>query len=339
MVVAETKAAAQAAREWKLLEGEVKELKLATNQAVVRVTKIAAIEEKVAKEEFALGKKLALLREPRGRGKVKLAPDPRPVFDVAEFNRIQQKLETQLPKLAGKYEPAALTKLTGLTPDQIKEAQINPSDLEKLYRKLSSAGEATQQFINKFHNAPNFEQVILNWAKSQVWTKSWNSKKKAWEWAWKETQSMRTGTNFLMKYCVANLQANKVRFEVPKGLKDTSWGEEIAARFVDVVVEDGSRVKPGEAIYVELKSWTEWTLRRKASSPYGLQYQLTRDTALFSPDRIRWVFDGSKVTKDKVIAEFLRAIKGDKYLQEKWGKDDKAIKDALDHVIEVFTAK
>ena len=327
----EVKEAAQAAKEWKLLEGEVKEVNLATKQAIVRVKKVAAIEENLAKQEYDLGKKLALIRKPLGQGKAKLKPDPRAPFDVVEFNRIQKQLETQLPKLAGKYNPAALNKLTNLTPDQIKEAQIHPSDLEKLYKKLNSAGETTQQFINSFHDAPNFEQVVLNWAKSQVWTKAGE---------WQRTQSMRSGTYFLMKYCVANLQGRKVRFEWPQGIKHTSWGEEIWARYVDVVVEDGSRVKPGDTLYHELKSWTEWTLRRKTSSPYGLQYQLVRDTALFGPERIRWVFDGGKkLTKEKVIAEFLKVIKGDKYLLEKWGRDDKAIREALERVIEVFTAK
>ena len=71
---------------------------------------------------------------------------------------------------------------------------------------------------------------------------------------------------------------------------------------------------------------TEVTLKRKAASPYGLQYQLTRDTALFGPDRIL-IFDGAKVTKQQVMSEFLRVIKGDKYLLEKWGRQ-KAITDA-----------
>jgi hypothetical protein len=328
MVVAEAKAASKAAKEWKVIEGEVEDVNLVTKQAFVRVKKVGAISEQTAKTEYDLGKKLALLRQPLGKGKAKLKPDPRPVLDIAALNKAQQKLETDLPKLAGKYNPTALNKLANLKPEQIKDAQIHPSDLEKLYRKLNSAGDTTKEFINNFHDAPNFEQVVLNWAKSQVW----NAQKQEWE----ATKAMQRGTSFLMKYCVSKLQGKKVRFEWPQGIKDTSWGDEVWARYVDVVIEDGSQVKPGTTVYAELKSWTELTLRRKASSPYGLQYQLTRDTALFGPDRILWVFDGTKVTKQQVVSEFLRVIKGDKYLVGKWGKDEKAISDALDRAIEVF---
>jgi len=127
-----------------------------------------------------------------------------------------------------------------------------------------------------------------------------------------------------------------VRFEWPMGMKDTRWGDEVWARYVDVVVEDGSNIKPGQPIHIELKSWTERTLRQKTPTQYGLQYQLTRDTALLGPDRIRWVFDGTKVKRAAVMDSFVAVITSDAYLRSKWGQDDKAIKAALERVIEVF---
>lgn len=339
MVVADAQAIAKGSKEWKVIEGEVEEVDLVSKEVRLRITKVEGVSEKAAKEEYDLGRKLALLREPRGKGKVKLGVDPRPEFDVNEFNRIRTQLQTQLPKLDSKFRPAALRRLANLNADQLKEAQIHPSDLEKLYKKLNSAGNTTREFINNFHDAPNFEQVILNWAKSKVWIQTRNAKPNDVQGFWKSTQSMRSGTNFLMKYCVSNLKGRNIRFEWPAGIKDMSWGEEIWARYVDVVVEDGSRVKPGQSVNLELKSWTEFTLRNKAASPRGVQFQLTRDTALWGPDNIRWVFDGTKVSKKAVMAEFLKVIKGDPYLREKWGSDDNAISDALDRVIEVFQNK
>ena len=40
-------------------------------------------------------------------------------------------------------------------------------------------------------------------------------------------------------------------------------GEEVFARWVDIVVTGGSEVKPGQRIQIELKTWTEATLRVK----------------------------------------------------------------------------
>jgi subtilisin family serine protease len=270
---------------------------------------------------------------PRGQGKPKLAPDPRPALDMGRLAAIQRKLETDLPRLRGKIDDAALRKLASLGADTIREAQIHLDDLAKLAVKLSHAGPETRRFMSAFHDTPGFEQVVLNWAKSRVYVFD----RRARAWVWQETPAMRNGTSFMMRYCNAKLTGVKVRFEWPAGIKDTSWGGEVWARYVDIVIEGGSGVKPGGQVYAELKSWTEATLARKAASPQGLQYQLTRDTALFGPDNIRWVFDRRKgVSKAGVIGFFKKVIKSDPYLTAKWGKDDKAIEDALSRVIDVF---
>ena len=49
-------------------------------------------------------------------------------------------------------------------------------------------------------------------------------------------------------------------------------------------------------------------------------YQLVRDTALFNPANIRWVFDGSKVNKNTVIDLFEKLIASDDYLKRVWIK-------------------
>lgn len=90
-----------------------------------------------------------------------LKPDPRPAYDVNQLGLIQQKLKAQLPKLSGRFDPVALDKLANLSADAIRASGIHPSDYEKLYKKLSSARGTTQDFINNFHDAPGFEQVLL----------------------------------------------------------------------------------------------------------------------------------------------------------------------------------
>ena len=68
MVVADTRAAV---KEWKLVEAEIEEVNVATKQARGRITKAVDIAEKTAKEEYDLGKKLALIRQPAGQGRKK----------------------------------------------------------------------------------------------------------------------------------------------------------------------------------------------------------------------------------------------------------------------------
>ena len=66
---------------------------------------------------------------------------------------------------------------------------------------------------------------------------------------------------------------------------------------------------------------------------------MLRDTALFDPDNIRWVFDATKVTKDQVIVAFEKVISADDYLRLHWGgknADHGRIRELLDKVIEVF---
>lgn len=140
-----------------------------------------------------------------------------------------------------------------------------------------------------------------------------------------------------MKFCVDELQGRNVRFEWPTSIIDTSWGQEMPARYVDIVIENGTAVKPGQTINAELKSWTEFTLRGKAASAQRgqIQYQLTRDTALFSKDNIMWVFDGTKVQRDLVVKTFTDIILRDPYLKKHWGEGRAAVEAALANVIVV----
>src|SRR5205809_1841971 len=120
-----------------------------------------------------------------------------------------------------------------------------------------------------------------------------------------------------MQYSTARREAKYVDFEWPVSINDTNWGDEVFARYVDIVVSGGNTVKPGEHIQVELKSWTDFVLRMKTRSAPGksttypgtVGYQLLRDTALFEPNKIRWVFDGTKkVTKQQVLDAFEKII-------------------------------
>lgn len=72
MVVADVKEGTKAVKNsWKLIEAEVKEVNLAAKQAKLHVNDIRYIEEKTAKVEYDLGKKMALLHQPAGKGKGK----------------------------------------------------------------------------------------------------------------------------------------------------------------------------------------------------------------------------------------------------------------------------
>ncbi|MGI8425451.1 MAG: hypothetical protein ACR2M4_02415 [Actinomycetota bacterium] len=350
---------------WNAISAEVVELDPAAGKAVIRVTSVDPITDDVAKSTYDLGKKVkgdgkAATRAARnvdntatdaklaaktpsanvkaaqalGKGKVKLTPDPRKVSPLNEIQDAMNKVSKGLDKLGHKYNAKAIAKIKNLSADAIRESGIRPSDLAKLANSLSRAGKTTQKFINDFHDVPGFERVLLTWAKRSYW----NSKLK--KPAWQATQSFYTGASYVMKYATAKLDPKFVRFEWPASINDTKWGDEVFARYVDIVITGGSRVKPGQHLQLELKSWTEFVLGQKAHShPGGIGYQLIRDTALFRPENIRWVFDAKKVTKAKVIQAFEDVITKDPYLAKQWGgkdADPAEIRKLLDKVIEVF---
>ena len=140
-------------------------------------------------------------------------------------------------------EAQALEKIRNLSADAIRESGISPSDFGKLVDKLHAAGDSTRKFVNEFHSVPGFERVLLGWAKGHYW----DSRKLKWV----RTDNFRKGTLYAMKYITARLEPAHIRFEWPVSINDTRWGEEVFARYVDVVVSGGSMVKPGQRIQLD----------------------------------------------------------------------------------------
>jgi hypothetical protein len=251
-----------------------------------------------------------------------------------------------------------------------------------LYKKIissvsgKSAG-AVKNFINEFHAAPGFTDVILNWAKGGI---------------------SQRGTNFVMKYSVAKFKGKKIRFEWPVGVSKTRLGDDAGrpARYVDIVVDGGTEIRPGESLRIELKSWTdrylkrriqdfEWKEKRIAQLQESVaqgkkeierlkgaavknekeiarlnesveknkksvqdleeslarsQQQLVRDTAYFTPHNIRWVFNSDLgVTYKEVIEHFAGLISKDPFLRKHWGETKEGIEATLKKVIEMFSEK
>lgn len=73
MVVAEAKTTARGVKEWKLIEAEVEEVNLASKQVRSRITRVINTEEKTAKAEYDLGKRLTLVRKSTRKGNAKAA--------------------------------------------------------------------------------------------------------------------------------------------------------------------------------------------------------------------------------------------------------------------------
>ena len=371
-------AAEASTRTWKAVTAEVEAVDQATRTAKLKVTKVEQITDDVAKAEYDAGTKVigqtrgasraargtddALKVRPpvvplgkvaKGTGKLPDAAIRRFVAPIGELEDAMKKVTSGLPKLAGKFSPGALAKLSNLSADTIRESGIRPADLAKLANSLSRSGPTTRKFIEDFHDVPGFEQVILNWAKRHYW----NTRLK--KPAWSETKAFYTGTSFLMKYSVRRLDPRVVRFEWPVSINTARSGEEVTARFVDIVLSGGTTARPGDRISIELKSWTEFVLRSKTSfatgqavtRPGSVGYQLVRDTALFGPNNVRWVFDRKVGFGDvnrarrSVVAAFERVIMGDEYLRLLWATDhttkphrvDRAkLRELLDQVIEIF---
>jgi len=366
-------------RTWQEVTARVVAIEDAGTVARLEVTKVEEIAEDVAKREYDLGKKVVAAKpgaskSARGvddaatqtRGVAVPRPPVVPRGAVAQGKRATKTpsgavgppvlLEdlkaakgtmvtnlSRFPSVRTKYTPAALDALRGMSLDAIKTAGIRAQDLANLAYGLSRAGPSVRAFINDYHAVPGFEQVLLNWAKRAYW----NARGKKPSWV--SSKASYTGATYVMKYVTRKkLPPSALRFEWPVSINDTRFGSEVTARWVDIVLSGAERVRPGATIQIELKSWTEAMLRIKTGSPAGrstaypgtVGYQLIRDTALFRPENIRWVFDASKgLTKPQVIRAFERVIANDPYLTLQWGGKDRsprAIKDLLDTVIEVF---
>ena len=374
MAVQEEKAIGNAIqKEWKAVSAELESLDEVSGMAKLRITSVNPLAEDVAKSEFNLGKNVlsdgrgrnvrmakgldtastdarlassaageakairgvsddskAIATTARGKGKAKLPPDPRPKIAAGEWEAGMRDFQSKIQKLSSKYDPKALEKISNLSADALREAQLHPKDLRSLANSLSRAGKETQKFVNTFHNTPGFENVLLNWAKRRYY----NSAKGTWV----ETKAFYRGTSFFIKYANAKLDPKKVRFEWPASINDAKWGDEVFARYVDVIIDGADTARPGQRIYLELKSWTDLVLKMKTKDPRGIRYQLTRDTALFSPDNILWVFDGSKVKEKTVLKAFEEIILGDEFLSARWGGKAhiEAIRANLKKVIQIF---
>ena len=373
------------AKTWKAVRAEVESIDAAASTAVLRVKSADSIADDVLRAEYEFGRKVTgqstgasrtaravddaavdaratrtpvtgagkLGRQtgravPKGKGRVVRPPVQRAAVQVSELEEAMTKVGAGLGRLGGKYNAKAIEKIRNLSADAIRASGIRPSDLAKLSNSLSRAGTTVQRFVNDFHDAPGFEQVLLSWAKRHYW----NTRPKTPVWV--KTEAFRTGSSFVMKYSVRRLDPAHVRFEWPVSINTTRLGDEVTARYVDIVVSGGTMVKPGERIQIELKSWTEFVLRRKTafrsgastSYPGTVGYQLVRDTALFSPNNIRWVFDGSKIrrgdpnaAKATVVELFERIILDDAYLRARWGgkdADPATIRALLDRVVDVL---
>ncbi len=366
-------------RTWQAITAEVVEIEAAGNVARLKTSKVEQITEDVARAEYDSGRKVLATkpgasRAARGvddqataaRGIVVPEPPVVPSGAVAqgkraarlpaavkgapvltqELNRAKAALVDGLgrfPSLKGKYTQAALDAISGISPDAIRAAGIHPDDLAKLAAGLARAGPSVRSFVNGYHAVPGFDQVLLNWARRSYW----NSR--ARKPGWVASKASYVGASYLMKYVTGKkLPPAALRFEWPASINDTRAGSEVVARWVDIVYSEGQHLRPGATIQIELKSWTEAMLRIKTRAPAGqsttypgtVGYQLIRDTALFSPENIRWVFDASKgVTKAQVIGAFERVIAGDPYLLSRWGGKDRnvqTVRELLDDVIEVF---
>ena len=279
-----------------------------------------------------------------GRRGVRLAADPRKVVPMGEIEAAMSTVTAdlgRLKRLPSKYTPEALNVVASLTAEAIRDAQINPKDLAKLAQSLNRAGATVQRYVNDFHAAPGFEQVLLNWAKRSYWDAKLATP------AWKASMAGNVGAGFVMRYSVGRLDPRFVRFEWPVGINDTRWGVEVTARYVDIVVFGGSRVAPGQTLRIELKTWTEEWLRKTARFPPGrstqipgkLGYQLLRDVAFFDKQNILWVFDGRKAGLAEVIDAFAKIVRDDAYLREKWGVesvDAKTLRSLLAKIVEIF---
>lgn len=244
------------------------------------------------------------------------------------LNRMTEDRLGELVKESARTEPVKLAAKAGAKIESgLLKKEFRPEAIEalqragvkvhkgtKLYKQLQSAGKVTLDFINSFYQSPGFKEFVLNWAKGG---------------------NSQEGARFIMKYCLAKLKDVPIRFEWPAGIR--TIGEKISgetwARYVDIVIDGGTKVNPGSTIYKEFKSWTLETLKK---TPSNIRFQLIRDTALFSPKNIRWVFDKSKISEKAVLDAFVTIISKDPYLKKVWGGTETEIRKSLSKVIEMF---
>ena len=257
-----------------------------------------------------------VVNAPKGKPRRPSAPPP-PAYDI---HHVQLLSDTDIEKLrAIGVKPEALEKLRSIEAGELQRMALKPAEITNLYRSLRASqarGGVVVDFINGFHTAPGFQAMVLNWARGGAG---------------------RQGANFAMRYALKKLQGQAVRFEWPVAYAVTSAGNEasMAARYVDIVLDGGTNLRPGQALRIELKSWTARYLST-ARATKTVARQLVRDTAFFGRDNIRWVFDASKARREEVIAAFIRTIREDPVLKVQWEGTDDEIRAVIERLIEMF---
>jgi hypothetical protein len=188
---------------------------------------------------------------------------------------------------------------------------LDAADQARLARRLQRPAAHTVDFMNNFNSAWGFDHVMMNWLRGDA------------------------GAPFVMKVAVTRLKGRTVRFEWPAGKLTTTKNVEQEARSVDIVVEGTHNRVPEPTLYLELKSWFTTTLDVKTKTG-ELAKQLVRDRAMFEEGTIRWVFDGSKVTKDEVFKAMSQVIAADPYLRQRFGQTSDEILAAVRKFVEVI---
>jgi hypothetical protein len=282
-----------------------------------RAAKVAAHGEKLATEEReALESALKALKEEETVSAKVAHEVEAPAMETETEAAVStaQKSEAVAAKVAATVEAVLLRK--GFKAEAIealraagREVGLELAKGTRFYHQLLSAGGVVRSFINTFYKSPGFEKVILNWAQGG---------------------NSQIGARFVMKYCLGKLRGAPIHFEWPTGglVSPGTW-----ARYVDIVIEGGTKAHPGNAIAVELKSWLGRTL---AKSSGKIKFQFIRDTAIYGPESIRWVFDASKVAEEEVLKTFINVITSDPYLTKIWGSTEEEIRKALSSMIEMY---
>ena len=244
-------------------------------------------------------------------------------MEIGELERIgliTKKDYDDLRSIQKKISEALASQKTARVASLQKEESkiLKKIETAGLYKKLQSSastGGAVRDFINEFWQKPGFQEVVMNWAKGGI---------------------SQQGTNFLMKYSLAKFKNKAIRFEWGAGIKKTTGGQDTWARYVDIVVDGGTDIRPGEALRIEMKKWTDFYLSSSKARD-TITRQLARDTAFFTRHNIKWVFDSSqRVTHRQVIDTFVDIILKDPFLKEKWGGTKQEIEAVLKNIIEIY---
>ncbi len=248
--------------------------------------------------------------------------------DYEALRQVQAKI-SQASASQKADEVARLRKEQGRILQRIAAKEQAAVDLYTKLRASAAGGGLVKDFVNEFWDKPGFQEAVLGWARGGL---------------------AQQGANFMMKYALGKFKNQAVRFEWGVGRTKTADGRETWARYVDIVVDGGTGFRPGEALRIEVKKWSEWYLSRDSTRD-KIAKQLIRDTAFFAReqtdprtgdtarwlfDNIRWVFDSSQVKAEQVTEVFVKVILDDAFLKNAWGGTEEKIRATLKNVIETY---